>query len=310
MSQKPQYSRLSTFIGNWWPTAVVAIALLGWLATAARGQVVHCGALQSGDPLVLQGKMLVSDASLRLPKVEFLTIRFRQHWIAPTATKRDWSYVDSQVNRCRRLGEPYKLLMMTGGNCPKWIGGPWLNGAPIPWSTQNVAAQTKLIVDCGNRYGADPLCRGWHVTGGTRGSTSEELHPDAQWNNDAGMLAAYMQWTDVSCNVFPTQTIFQAISVQGRAKNYVPKLIAYGINRAPGRYAVKHNALKYKTKWADHDLLVIDSAKRGALMAFEFVQPQGNPNPAIETARRAAKAAGIKEVVTVDTYPGDLGAIR
>src|SRR5688572_20321031 len=96
-------------------------------------------ALQPGDPVVLQpgNKRIISNEQLKLPQVAGLTIRARWSWLHPGDGQFDFSFLDTHVERCRKLGKPYKILVMTGTNCsPEWIGGAWHRGAPVPWSPE------------------------------------------------------------------------------------------------------------------------------------------------------------------------------
>src|SRR5690242_9474670 len=109
---------------------IAAAAALFLSGPASAGEAVKVRApagyfaLQPGDPVVLQGKRLVTDQQLALPKVAGLTIRARWAWLHPEAGKFDLSFFDSQIARCRKLSKPYKLLVMTGReSAPRWIGG-------------------------------------------------------------------------------------------------------------------------------------------------------------------------------------------
>src|SRR5687767_5417706 len=121
--------------------ALVFMAGVHGVAIAAESAKVRAPlgyfALQAAIPLVLQGKRPVSDSPLALPQVAGLTIRARWAWLHPSAGKFDFSFLESQVARCRKLGKPFKIRVLTGVACaPKWIGGPWHLGAPVPWSPQ------------------------------------------------------------------------------------------------------------------------------------------------------------------------------
>lgn len=242
----------------------------------------------------------ISEAQLRLPKVAGLTIRFR-----PADIASNWTYLDSQVNLARKTGDKYTLLCMSGA-------------AAQPWTDANVQQFVRIINACGDRY---QDCDGWHVTGCTPRGISEELH----WSNpmSVGVLNANKKLTAASAKAFPGCVLLQAISAKDRSGR-MQDLIDYGVKVAPGRYLVKHNALKCIEIDARHNQLVVDAAKnKGTLMGFEMVGGtretlNGKPrtgsrdimdsvNQAYELARRANYPP---ENLYIAIYMPDLSELR
>lgn len=279
-------------------------------------------ALQPGNP----GRAL-KPAVVQKPVVAGMTIRFPMLLVAKTPDKWDWSYVDAQVKKMEQAKKPFKLLPMSGDGTPTWIKGQWLNGAPLPWSPENRAFVKRFYKEMGKRYGKNPWLAGVHIIGGTRKGTSEELHPDPKWNNDKGMIEAYSGFIDNAVESFPdSPTYWLAISVQGRAKNYVPKIVEYGLKVAKGKFGVKHNALKAVEIGAEHNLAVVRYVKQGALMGFEMVGGTAEDKPgspgvprtgtrkimdSINQGYRLADQAGYpRSKLVIDVYPPDLDSLR
>lgn len=288
--------------------------------------------LQPGDP-----KRPLTLAQVQKKQTKGVTIRFPMAIVAvdPDPSKWDWSYPDAQKKKMETANKPFKLLFMSGGNTPHWVGGEWtmiqpdpkkpaVKGAPLPWTKENREFVRTFYREAGKRYDGHRLLAGVHVTGGTRHSTSEELHPDPSWNNDAGMEEAYNGFIDNAIESFPkTPTYWLAISVQGRAKNYVPKIVEHGLAAARGKFGVKHNALKFGSIDADHNLAVVRYTKNGARMGFEMLggtgeNKDGGPRlgtrkimDCIEQGRKLADAAGYpREKVLFDVYPPDIDALK
>src|SRR3954470_13091615 len=189
-------------------------------------------ALQPGDPAVLQNQRLVTDAQLALPAVAGLTIRARWAWLHPEAGKFDFSFLDAQTARCRKINKPYKILVMTGrGSAPSWLGGEWHADAPVPWSPQLAEQYGALVAELGARYANDPLLVGVHITGPT--FPSAEMHPAPGIDGVAGyspkaMVAAWAASIDDYAKAFPETACILSISVRPPADRYLAEVVAYG----------------------------------------------------------------------------------
>ncbi len=221
----------------------------------------------------------------------------------------DWSFVDECVALCHKVNKPYKLLPMSGDGT-------------LPWSSPNLAYWRDFYAALGKRYAADPLCVGVHVSGGTRAGTSEELHPDPKWGpeNNKNIVAAYKTFITAAATAFPNCSIWLAGSVQGQAKNYIEELITFGLQKAPGRFGYKNNALKYSpsTLNSPHNLIVVKAAKQGALMGFEMVgsslEDRFGSTDVMDGVRQgyalASQVPYPKNDLYIDIYPPDLGELR
>jgi hypothetical protein len=302
-------------------TAVCSIVLTTPVSHAAEAPRVRAPAgyfaLQPGDPAVLEGKRLVSDAQLALPQVAGLTIRARWAWLHPAAAKFDFSFLDAQAERCRKLNKAYKILVMTGvASSPTWIGGPWHRGAPVPWSPQLAESYGALVAELGARYASDPLLAGVHITGPT--FPSAEMHPApgieaVPGYSDKAMVAAWAASIDAYAEAFPESASILSISVRPPASRYLAEVVAYGRKKLGERFTLEHNALKASTNpLAPHQLFITSAAKQGVRVGFEMVCAAGN-NPGRFGSRdvmagvKLGKAAGG---VYFDVYPPDLSSLR
>jgi hypothetical protein len=274
-------------------------------------------ALQPGDPVVLEGKRLVTDAQLALPQVAGLTIRARWAWLHPEAGKFDFSFLDAHTARCRKVDKPYKILVMTGvQSAPAWIGGPWHRGAPVPWSPQLAEHYAALVAELGARYASDPLLVGVHITGPT--FPSAEMHPAPGIEalpgySDKAMVAAWSASIDAHAKAFPETAAILSISVRPPASRYLGEVTAYGRKQLGERFTLQHNSLKASTSpLAAHHVFITNAAKRGVRVGFEMVcAAMDNPGrfgsrdvmAGIELGKRAGG-------VYFDVYPPDLQSLH
>jgi hypothetical protein len=292
---------------------------LSLAATVLMASAAH-GAEPAGVFALLSGNRQsnVSETTLRLPQVAGLTIRDRWGWMQPSRFAFDWSWTDRYVQLCRKVGKPYKLLVMTGrdGMSPKWIGGAWHEGAPVPWSPELASHYSAFVRSLAARYGADPLCVGVHITGPTH--PSAEMHPAPRLANvrgysDEKMAQGWAQLIDIYAAAFPGVTCCLSISVQSPADRYVLAVCDYGRLRLGSRFAVQHNALKASTSpTAPHHKLVASLAKQGVYTGFEMAcsavnEPKRFGSRNVNDGLVIGRAAGGK---WFDVYPPDLKGVR
>jgi len=274
-------------------------------------------ALQAADPLVLQGKRLVSDAQLALPQVAGLTIRARWAWLHPSAGKFDFSFLESQVARCRKLGKPYKIRVLTGVACaPEWIGGPWHLGAPVPWSPQLAEHYGALVAELGKRFADDPLLVGVQITGPT--FPGGEMHPapgleSLPGYSDQAMIAAWAASIDAYAKAFPQTACMLSISVKSPVRRYLDQVVAYGREKLGERFTLQHNALKASTHpQARHHVFIASQGRQGVRIGFEMVGPASrNPRrfgsaEVMDGVNRGQAAGGV----FFDVYPPDLDKLQ
>jgi hypothetical protein len=264
--------------------------------------------LQSGN-----GTSLVNIKDLQLPKIAGMCIRFRGDWIRPSARRVDWSFVDRSVEKMHQVNKPYSLLLMTGSNSPEWIGGEWLNGGPLPWSPENKKYMGEMYAMMNERYGKDSLWKYLHVSGGTRGSTSEEMHADPQWGtkNHPKIVEAYKGFIDAAEE--SKRHLLLAISGQKQALTYVKPIMDYYLLK--GNRTVKNNALKGETNLAaDHNKLVVEGAKKTKSMSFEMVGPLGSKvMDGVNKGYAMAKQAGVTQnnvLFFIYPQPADIKALK
>lgn len=276
-------------------------------------------ALQPGDPAVQRpnSNRQITAAQLELPAVAGLTIRARWAWLHSAAGEYDFTFLDGQVERCRKLGKPYKLLVMTGTNSsPEWIGGEWYRGAPVPWSPELKKFYGELVAELGQRYAADPLLVGVHITGPT--FPSAEMHPAPGIETLAGysdqkMLDAWVAAVDVYAAAFPGNASILSISVRRPANRYLAKTIEYGRKKLGNRFTLQHNALKAGTQLlAPHHRVIAEQHRQGVRVGFEMVCGAAD-NPArfgsddvMEGIDVGKKAGGTY----FDVYPADLSHLH
>lgn len=304
-------------------SALWICASLATITLAAESSEIRAPAgyfaLQPGDPAVLKpgSNRLISAAQLQLPHVAGLTIRARWSWLHQGEGKFDFSFLDAQIERCRQLGKPYKLLVMTGANCsPEWIGGEWHRGAPVPWSPELKKFYGELVAELGRRYADDPLLVGAHITGPT--FPSAEMHPapaieSVKGYSDQKMLEAWAGAIDMYAAAFPNNACILSISVRRPANRYLAQTINHGLTKLGQRFTLQHNALKAGTQLlAPHHRVIAEQHQRGIRVGFEMVSAAAN-NPTrfsssdVMDGIKIGKAAGG---TYFDVYPPDLTELR
>lgn len=280
------------------------------LAASAVRELAGFFALQSGQGS-RNKNMLVSDANLRRPLVSGLTIR--QFWseINPAKGKYDFSFFLAQAARANKLAKGYKLLPMSGTDCRP----AWLKGEP-PWSPVIVAEWAALCREIQSRFGDDPGFRALHVTAPTW-DASAEAHTNG--SQSAGYTPAKWggAWKDAILRaatvIDPAVSLIFSISVQQRAKEFVPAVCDYGRATCGPRFVVEHNALHTKCAANPaHHKFVREQFAKGSRIMFEqvcaaFHDPQryGSSDP------MAALQIGINHgACCLDVYSPDLAKLK
>jgi hypothetical protein len=248
--------------------------------------VVSGNCLAQRGPLgffVLQGvdKSNVRDSSLRDRSVAGLSIRVS--WASlDKGSNFDWAWLDSQVKRCRAQGKPYMLRMMTGDKSPKWIQGAWYQGAPLPWNTTAQSALSQAIAALGNRYGADPLLVGVHLSS-TANSGSAEMHIASGVTNvngysDAKMIDAWESAIDSYGAAFPNCALILNATLEPNHRGGITHpVIAYCQQRLSSRATFQHNSLKATTPMdARHHELILDLGRDGWRIGFQMACSTGD----------------------------------
>jgi hypothetical protein len=293
------------------------------LSVAAEPEAIRAPAgyfaLQPGDPAVQRAgsNRQVSAAQLALPHVAGLTIRARWAWIHPGDDKFDFSFIDEPMERCRKIGKPYKLLIMTGnGSSPQWIGGAWYRGAPIPWSPELKLRYGELVAELGKRYADDPLLVGVHITGPT--FPSAEMHPAPGIDTVEGfsnqrMIDAWKTSIDAYAAAFPRTACLLSISVRRPANVYLAEVVSYGRTKLGERFTAQHNALKANTQpLAPHHRIIEQLHAAGVRVGFEMVCAAANNagrfgSASVMDGIAIGKTAGG---TYFDVYPPDLANLR
>lgn len=237
------------------------------------------------------GNRLITDAELRLPGIEGLTIRYRRHW--------NLSFIEECVNRCRRLNKFYTLLV---------VGGE----VKDPTTTSHLSALEKLIANLGAKYSKDDLCWGVHC-GLPPYDHSEELFwgrpmPVKAVNANRRMMSAWGA-------AFPTQAKLLAGSAND--PNAMKSLIEHGVEDLPGDFLYKFNSMSAKTAvtgWAGTDLIV-HAAKAGALIGWESLDNSSASRFGGTWAQAMAKSAELekragKKFSYRAHYKGDLAKVK
>lgn len=235
-----------------------------WLLVAALGLLLFAGvakgqtaALQPGNdgakiPLGKRGSTRITEAELRLPGVDLLTIRTRKTWSD--------SVLDQCVATAKKTGDRWTWLPMGGDETS-------------PLSASNLAAREQLYRDVGRKYGLDPTLYAVHAFVAPSGHSEECFYGRPM---PRAAIEAQKRIVTVAAVAFPSAKIIWTGSANDPNANL--EIIRYGVKAAPGRFVYKMNAMSPKDNlgWAGNTLLV-DAAKLGADIGFEALQPSNHP---------------------------------
>lgn len=270
------------------PTIRFALLLLLAFPAIAGAQPFGNFALQPGQES--EGRQ-ISAAQLKLKGVDGLTVRWRRAW--------PLSFIDGCQSRVKQSGDVWTLLPMGGDSS-------------APTSEANIREWEQLYKTLGAEYGNDPNLCGFHVSGCTpfKGA-SEEQH----WGKPMppAAIAGNKRLLKAAATSFPNQTIIFAIAGDDPAA--MKQLISYGMTVAPGRFLVKHNAMKASTQIsAAQNQLVIYAGQHGAMVGFEMAAASdggsrvGSLSASIAKANQVAKLAG-RPLSYLAVYPPDLSRL-
>jgi hypothetical protein len=282
-------------------------------ASLLIGLFVDTGAcLAQRGPLgffLLQGvnKSNVRDSALRDRGITGLSIRVS--WASlDKGSHFEWGWLDSQVMRCRALGKPYMLRMMTGQNSPTWIQGAWHQGAPIPWNTAAQDALRQAIAALGNRYAGDPLLVGVHLSS-TANHSSAEMHiapglTSVNGYSDAKMIDAWTTAIDGYGTAFPNCAVILNATLEPNHRGGITHpVIAYCQQRLAFRAAFQHNSLKASTPMgARHHQLILDLGRAGWRIGFQMASSANRDRfgGSLEEAIALAPGASYFEIYQED----------
>jgi hypothetical protein len=208
------------------------------------------GAQSQDNPSPPTGSRLITEEELRLPRVNGLTSRSRNHWDYVAFHRAD-------IERCRRTGDVVTLLHMGGLSS-------------TPWDATNMAKYEQAAARMGAAFNGESLIVGVHITGCSPPGVSEELH----WKpgDNRAYIAANKKLIDVWGKAFPRSNIALLHAIGGGDPVGMREIIAYGQARYPSRYLVKHNSMKAGTTLtAAHNQLVAEAGRKGSMIGFEAV---------------------------------------
>ena len=204
-------------------------------------------------------------------------LSIRVSWASiDTGSQFEWGWLDSQVARCRMLGKPYMLRMMTGENSPNWIQGAWYQDAPIPWNTTAQRALSQAIAALGNRYAGDPLLVGVHLSS-TANYSSAEMHiasglSSVSGYSDVKMIEAWEKAIDSYAAAFPNCALILNATLEPNHRGGITyPVIEYCQERLGSRATFQHNSLKASTPMgARHHQLILGLGRDGWRIGFQM----------------------------------------
>jgi hypothetical protein len=268
------------------------------------------------------GGQNVSDRKLESETWRGIVIRVGWSVIQPTEGEVNWSFLDAQVARAKRLGKNYILAIYTGNNDPAWLRVPLYQTAPYPWDQRMLSAHGRMVSALGIRYANDPNLVGVEIGGPTRGpSGSLELHLAAGITRQPGysdqrMIDAWTTCIDQYAAAFPGCALISdgGVAPAGGRATITEAVFSYLCTPYPHQANVSHCSMKASTdEQALHPRLVISAAERGCPVGFEMVGPSvggvnGENGPVARFGGTMAEALAIADrggAQWLKVYQGD-----
>jgi hypothetical protein len=259
--------------------AIVA-SIAGFVATQSAFAQVR----QPTGYYVMQevGSQNIKDKKLASPVFSGIVIRQRWATMNPAPGVYNWTFLDAQVLRARRLGKQYILAIYTGNNAPLWLGLPLFRSAPYPWDPTMLKWHGQMVAALGARYAADPYLVGVELSGPTRGPSGslEMMLADGLTRQPgysvAAMISAWCQCVDQYGRAFPYCAMISdgGVAPGGKNATITQAVWNYMYGMYPRQANFSHCALKANTsETAVHHQLVVQMAMHGGRVGFEMVGP-------------------------------------
>lgn len=257
-----------------------------WLAVASLGvaSVALAQVRQPAGYFVMQevGAQNVKDDKLASPVFSGIVIRQRWSTMNPAPNVYNWTFIDQQVSRAKRLGKRYILAIYTGNNAPLWLGVPVYKSAPLPWDETMHSAHGRMVAALGQRYGGDSNLAGVELSGPTRGpSGSLEMHLADGLVRYPGysperVALAWIRCIDQYGAAFRNCALISdgGVAPGGRDASITQAAFDHLARSYPMQANYSHCALKANTQEsAVHHAIVVNMARRGHAVGFEMVGP-------------------------------------
>lgn len=261
-----------------------AFAFLLAIASLCYGSEARAQVRQPAGYFVLQevGSQNVKDDKLASPVFSGIVIRQRWSAMNPAANVYNWTFLDQQVARARRLGKRYILAIYTGNNAPQWLGVPIFKTAPLPWDEKMLSAHGRMVAALGQRYGGDANLVGVELGGPTRGpSGSLEMHLADGLVQYPGysperVALAWIRCIDQYGAAFRNCALISdgGVAPGGRNASITQAVFDHLARSYPMQANFSHCSLKANTQESSvHHAIVVNMARRGHAIGFEMVGP-------------------------------------
>jgi hypothetical protein len=294
-------------------------AVIAMMCQSAEAQV-----RQPSGYFVMQavGSQNIKDVKLMSPVWTGIVIRERWSDLSPAPGIYDWTFLDQQVGRARRLGKRYILAIYTGNNAPQWLGTPLYKFAPYPWDQTMLEAHGHMVAELGRRYANDPSLVGVELSGPTRGpdGSLEMMLADGLTRQPGysplRMIASWVQCVDQYAAAFPACALISdgGVAPGGRDASITQAVFDYLYGQYGAQANVSHCALKANTsETAVHHTIVVNMGYRGCRVGFEMIGPSragvdGENGPVSRfggTFSQAIAIAGRARASWLKVYQGD-----
>jgi hypothetical protein len=263
---------------------IAALAFLSAIASFSVGAEALAQVRQPTGYFVMQevGSQNVKDDKLASPVFSGIVIRQRWSAMNPSLNVYNWTFLDQQVSRAKRLGKRYILAIYTGNNAPLWLGVPLYKTAPLPWDEAMLNAHGRMVAALGQRYGGDLSLAGVELSGPTRGpSGSLEMHLADGLVRYPGysperVALAWIRCIDQYGAAFRNCALISdgGVAPGGRDTSITQTAFDYLAKNYPIQANFSHCALKANTpESAVHHTIVVNMGRRGHAVGFEMIGP-------------------------------------
>lgn len=221
---------------------------------------------------------LIPDSTISNKNVSGVVLRQRWSDFNPAPDKFNYSYLEQQFTRFRKLKRKVILSIYTGTCSPEWVKkqSPFFKDAPYPFNEAMHHLHGIMVEALADHFGSDPLLSAVEISGPTY--ESNELHYAPGLTKVPGysageMVDAWETCIDQYAVYFDQVGLLSCGGISGQgAKGPVTRhVFDYLLKEHPKRGIVSHCALKADTNaFATHHSLVNEFAARGMYAGFEM----------------------------------------
>jgi Beta-galactosidase len=246
--------------------------------------------LLPGDTVEKPAKNLPGNPCWSNPNIAGVVLRGSWGKFEPAANQYDWSYLDTGVSLAQANNKKIAISVQAGVGSPEWLYDlgakrfhvPGFGTMPLPWDPIFVKYWAPFVAALGARY--DGISVVTYVTMGSVGRLEEAYLcttlPCVHAFNAAGGVTSWTpaaeSITDMYAAAFPNTPFLYAFGSPGAHPNSTSpfsEVTSYGVNKYPGRYGIKSDALKPGTSPRFWPSIQIPALSPTTAVGYQTVKP-------------------------------------